>query len=83
METGGAPTVVAERRLEREYAEVQTAIAVVEAGVARTVSLAGLQFGEAIVERLDATRRGSSVRVELAWEPTSQVFDVLVRQTDD
>ncbi|MBF6605889.1 MAG: hypothetical protein IVW53_09950 [Chloroflexi bacterium] len=46
------------------------------------MSLAGLQFGEAIVERLDATRHDPSVRVELAWEPTSQKFDVLVRRTD-
>ncbi|MHB8400085.1 MAG: hypothetical protein ACYDCI_14315 [Candidatus Limnocylindrales bacterium] len=79
---------IAEPGLQREYAEVQTAIAVVRSGAARRVSLAGLRFGEAIVERLgsngpDRYTSDPDVSVELARDPGGEVYDILVQRNPD
>jgi len=88
MRSTGDMTDIAERSLQREYAEVQTAIAVVRSGAARRVSLAGLRFGEAIVERLGANSPDSEtsdhdVSVELARDPGGDVYDILVHRNPD
>lgn len=79
---------IAERGLQREYAEVQTAIAVVRSGAARSVSLAGLRFGEAVVERLgangsDGETSDLDVSVELAPDPGGEVYDILVHRNPE
>jgi len=84
----GEDNLQREVAFQREYAEVETAIAVVRAGAARRVSLAGLRFGEAIVERLgsngsDCAAPEPDVSVELAGDPGGEMYDILVRRNRD
>jgi len=80
MDTGGVPGAQAVAgRLEREFREVEAAIALVRAGAAAVVSLTGLRFGEAIFQRLRATGGDAGVVLEPTWWPADEGCDVVVR----
>ena len=77
-----SPQAAAERALERELAELEAAIALVDSGKTRSVTIAGVRHGEAIVEsrRAEAALRG--IAVEADWGPGEDDCDIVVRRID-
>lgn len=68
------------RTLQRELAEVEAAIALVGSGVATTVSVSGLHFGEAILAKARESAANQGVDVEPIWWPDDAGCDVIVRR---
>ncbi len=75
-------TVLGERALDREVAEVETAIALVRAGLAAGVSIANLRFGEEVLARIRADGGDWGIRLEpLPW-PEDAGCDLEVRRVN-
>lgn len=69
-----------ERELEREIAEVETAIALVRSGAASVVSVANLRFGEQVLEQIRADQGDWGVLLKpLPW-PEDSGCDIEVRR---
>jgi len=77
------PSDGAARRLERDYLEVESAIALVGSGAARSVGLTGLRFAEAVARRLTRQAAERGITLELRWWPDDEGADLVVRRTDD
>jgi hypothetical protein len=73
---------VTERHLEREYAEIEAAIALVRSGRASVVSISGLHFGEAVLHRIHAAGGDWGVTVDPQWWPDDAGCDIVVRALD-
>lgn len=87
MTTVRTADVTVDPRLEREIAEVEIAIEAVRAGVARTISLAGLTFAASVVGVIESSsdragRPGPGVVVELVRDPGGGPADIIVRAAD-
>ena len=71
-----------EQELEREVAEVETAMALVRSGGARVVSVAGLRFGEEILAQIRSDGRDWGVRLDPLPLPEDAGCDLEVRRVD-
>lgn len=70
------------RRLASEIEDVEAAIELVRSGVASRVTLTGLRFAEAVIERLAREARRQDVVLEPAYWPEDAGCDVVVRRSD-
>jgi hypothetical protein len=71
-----------ERELDRELAEVETAIALVRSGGAHEVTVANLTYGEEVLAQIRLSGAGRGVRLEpLPW-PEDSGADIRVRRID-
>jgi hypothetical protein len=75
-------TTPAQDHLEREMAEVEAAISLVESGAAARVSLTGLGHGEALVAALRAAAAEVGVVIEPIWGWEDGRSDLLVRKME-
>jgi hypothetical protein len=78
----GSVRQVTERHLEREYCEIEAAIALVRSGRVSVVSLTGLHFGEAVLRRIHAAGGDWGVTIDPRWWPDDAGCDVVVRAGD-
>ncbi len=76
------PQATAERALQLELAEVEAAIALVDSGKSRSVTIAGVRHGEAIVESRRAAAALIGIAVEADWGPGEADCDIVVRRID-
>ena len=72
----------AQHYLEREIAEVQTAIALVGAGHAVTVSLGGLGHGKALLAALGDEAARAGVVIEAIWAWEEDRCDLIIRKVE-
>jgi len=75
----GGP-MTAERQLDRELAEVEAAIELVRSGLAPSVTIAGMQHGEAILEARRAAAERAGIAIEGVWGPADGDCDIVVRR---
>jgi hypothetical protein len=75
----GSVREVTERHLEREYGEIEAAIALVRSGRASVVSISGLHFGEAVLRRIHSAGDDWGVSIDPQWWPDDQGCDIVVR----
>jgi hypothetical protein len=78
-ESAGAPI---ERVLERELAEVETAIALVRSGAAHEVTVANLTYGEEVLAQIRLRGADRGVRLEPIPWPEDSGADILIRRID-
>jgi hypothetical protein len=78
-ESGSGPV---ERELERELAEVETAIALVRSGGAREVTVANLTFGEEVLAQIRLCGADRGVHLEPIPWPEDTGADIVVRRID-
>lgn len=71
-----------EQELEREVAEVETAMALVRSGGARVVSVANLRYGEEVLAQIRADGADWGVRLEALPWPEDVGCDLEVRRVD-
>jgi len=69
-------------RLAREVGDVESAIELVRSGAASRVTLTGLRFAEALIERLRDEARRAGVALDPLYWPEDAGCDVTVRRTD-
>ena len=69
-------------RLAREVRDVESAIELVRSGAASRVTLTGLRFAEALIERLRDEARRAGVALDPLYWPEDAGCDVTVRRTD-
>ena len=74
----GAANDLAPAVLEREMQLVQDAIALVAAGGAPRVTVAGIRFGDAILEPARTWARASGVRIAPLWRTDEQGLDISI-----
>jgi hypothetical protein len=79
----GSVREVTARHLEREYCEIEAAIALVRSGRVSVVSLTGLHFAEAVVRRIHDAGGDWGVAVDQRWWPDDTGCDVEVRAWND
>jgi hypothetical protein len=68
----------AEERLASEVADVRASIALVHSGVATSITLTGLRFGQQLADRLGATAAGQGVRLEASFWPEEESGDLQI-----
>jgi hypothetical protein len=68
------------RRLAAEVQQVEAAVALVATGEAVRVTVGGLTFAEAIVDRLTPDARARGVELEAAFWPEDRGCDVIVHR---
>ena len=71
-----------ERRLDAEIAEVRAAILLVERGAASRVRIAGLTFGDGVVEALREDAARHRVRLQPEYGPDDAGCDLTVVAVD-
>jgi hypothetical protein len=69
-----------ERRLAQELHELSAAIEMVAGGTADRMSLAGLRFGEQVLERLRDEAELRGVTLEPRWWQEDEGCDIVVRK---
>jgi hypothetical protein len=76
------PNASAERQLDRELAEVAAAVDLVQSGRSRSVTIAGVRYGEAIVETRRAAAAALGIALEAAYGPDEDDCDIVVHLID-
>ena len=86
MDRAGSPDPLGpdetRRRLEREIEEVTAGIALVASGAASRVAVAGMQFGEELIERLHGHAERNGVRLDAEPWPEDRGCDLVIRRID-
>src|SRR4051812_50206336 len=67
-----------ERQLDQEVRLVADAVAMVSRGGSRRVTVAGLQFGEAVLERTGALAKTAGVRIVRCASEVASNVDIVV-----
>lgn len=75
----GAPDLTTER-LAGELADVEASIALVASGVASSITLTGLRFGQQLVDRLGPSAARNGVELEASFWPEESACDVHIRK---
>ena len=73
---------VTQRAIERELDLVAGAIRMVEGGGAPAVTVIGLEFGPAVLERSAADARRAGVILDPLWQTEESRCDIRVRRPD-
>jgi len=73
---------VTQRAIERELDLVAGAIRMVESGGAPAVTLTGLEFGPAVLERSAGAAQRSGVILDPLWQAEETRCDIRVRRPD-
>jgi len=76
-------THLTERSIERELDLVVGAIRMVAAGGAPGVTLVGLDFGPAVLERLAQEARDAGITLEPLWHPDESGCDIRVHRPNE
>jgi hypothetical protein len=74
------PPDLTTERLAGELADVEASIALVSSGVASSITLTGLRFGQQLVDRLGPSAARGGVELEASFWPEESACDVHVRK---
>jgi hypothetical protein len=75
----GTPDLTTEK-LAGELADVEASIALVASGVASSITLTGLRFGQQLVDRLGPSAARDGVELEASFWPEESACDVHIRK---
>lgn len=81
--SGNDPVEPVARTLEREAALVNDAILMVASGRSRRVVVAGIRFGDQLIESANAMAKEAGVRVVPLWTTDEAGADIAIERISD
>lgn len=74
---------LATERLAGELADVEASIALISSGVASSITLTGLVFGQQVAEQLKATAKRRGVHLEATFWPEDAIGDIHLSRIEE